>query len=92
MLYYYFLLFALSYSSELFEEYYTKAEAKMKKMTLEEKIGQMFFPRYNHKNSTNDIKNKKPGGFVLFADDFNYTETYIQDYILLNYKSYHKKL
>ena len=50
-------------------------------MTLEEKIGQMFFPRFNLENSTDDIQNKKPGGFVLFAYDFNYEEEYIQKYI-----------
>ena len=81
MVFYYFLLFALCYSSELFEEYYTKAEAVMKKMTLEDKIGQMFFPRFNLTTYPDDIKNKKPGGYVLFAYDFNTTETFIQDYI-----------
>ena len=81
MVFYYFLLFALCYSSELFEEYYTKAEAVMKKMTLEDKIGQMFFPRFNLTTYPDDIKNKKPGGYVLFAYDFNTTEKFIQDYI-----------
>jgi beta-N-acetylhexosaminidase len=81
MVIYYFLLITLCYSSELFEEYYIKAEAVMKKMSLEEKIGQMFFPRYNHNNASDDLKNKKPGGFVLFAYDFKFNETYIQDYI-----------
>jgi len=82
MVFYYFLLFALCYSSELFEEYYTKAEAVMKKMTLEDKIGQMFFPRFNLTTYPDDIKNKKPGGYVLFAYDFNTTnESFIQDYM-----------
>ena len=81
VIYYYFLLFALCYSTELFEEYYKEADEKMKKMTMEERIGQMFFPRFNLKNSTDDIKNRKPGGFMLFANDFNFEEKYIQDYI-----------
>ena len=81
VIYYYFLLFALCYSTELFEEYYKEADEKMKKMTMEERIGQIFFPRFNLKNSTDDIKNRKPGGFMLFANDFNFEEKYIQDYI-----------
>ena len=82
VVYYYFLLFALCYSTELFEEYYKEADEKMKKMTMEERIGQMFFPRFNLKNSTDDIKNRKPGGFMLFANDFKYTdEQFIKDYI-----------
>ena len=82
VIYYYFLLFALCYSTELFEEYYKEADEKMKKMTMEERIGQIFFPRFNLKNSTDDIKNRKPGGFMLFANDFKYTdEQFIKDYI-----------
>ena len=78
---YYFFLFALCISKELFEDYYKKAEEYMKDMKLEEKLGQMIFPRFNYKNRTDDIKNKKPGGFVLFAYDFDYNATFIQDYI-----------
>jgi hypothetical protein len=64
----------------------------MKKMSLEEKIGQMFFPRYNHTNASDDLKNKKPGGFVLFAYDFKFNETYIQDYITKILCLFNKKL
>ena len=82
VVYYYFLLFALCYSTDLFEEYYEKALEKMKNMTIEERIGQIFFPRFNLKNSTDDIKTRKPGGFMLFANDFKYTdEQFIKDYI-----------
>ena len=81
MVIFYVVLFALCYSSELFEEYYKKAEKVMEKMTMEERIGQMFFPRYSHKNASDDIKNRKPGGYVLFEYDFDYNATYIQDYI-----------
>ena len=81
MVLYYFFLFALCISKELFEDYYKKAEEYMKDMKLEEKLGQMIFPRFNYKNRTDDIKNKKPGGFVLFAYDFDYNATFIQDYI-----------
>ena len=81
MVIYYLLLIALCSSSELFEDYYKQAEEVMKNMTLEEKIGQMFFPRFNLANSSDDIQNRKPGGFVLFGYDFNFTESYIQNYI-----------
>ena len=81
MMIYYFVLFALCSSSELFEEYYQEAEKYVKKMTLEEKIGQMFFPKFNLTSSSDDIQNKKPGGFVLFGNDFEYNEEYIQNYI-----------
>ena len=81
MVIFYILLFELCYSSELFEEYYKKAEKIMENMTMEERIGQMFFPRYNHTNASDDIKNRKPGGYVLFEYDFAYNATYIQDYI-----------
>ena len=79
--YFYLLLFVLYYSSDLFEEYYQAAEEKMKNMKIEDRIGQLFFPRFNLTNSTEDIKTKKPGGFVLFAYDFNFTVEYIQNYI-----------
>ena len=81
MLIYYLLLFALCSSSEIFEEYYPQAEKFLQKMTMEERIGQMFFPRFIKADSSDDIKNRKPGGFVLFAYDFNYDEEYIQNYI-----------
>lgn len=81
MVLYYLLLFVLCSSKDLFEDYYQKAEEFMKGMTLEEKIGQMLFPRFNLTNYTDDIPIKKPGGFILFAYDFNYNETFIQQYI-----------
>ena len=81
MLLYNLLLFSFCYSSELFEEYYKEAETYMQKLTMEERIGQMFFPRFNLANSSDDIKNRKPGGFMLFAYDFNYDEEFIKNYI-----------
>ena len=79
--YFFLILLTFCYSTELFEEYYKDAEKIMEKMTMEERIGQMFFPRYSHENASDDIPNKKPGGFVLFAYDFDYEATYIQQYI-----------
>ena len=82
MVIYFFLLYALCSTAELFEGYYRQAEEIMKNMTIDEKIGQMFFPRYEPDNVTDDILNKKPGGFVLFARDFDFEESYIQNYIM----------
>ena len=80
--FYLLLLITLCSSSDLFEGYYKEAEQIMENMTIEERLGQMFFPRYNAKNASDDIQKKKPGGFVLFGYDFNYTdEKYIQNYI-----------
>ena len=81
MVLYYFLLFALCVSKELFEDYYAKADEFMKNMSLKDKISQMIFPRFNYKNRTDDIINKKPGGYVLFAYDFDHNATFIQNYM-----------
>ena len=56
-------------SSELFGNYYKKASKTMKVMTLEEKIGQLFLVRYNE-NVDSEIFNYFPGGYILFARDF----------------------
>ena len=55
---------------ELFEEFYKEAEEYMSNMTIEQKIGQLFFPRFDNLTKEKDIKDKYPGGFVLFAKDF----------------------
>ena len=91
VVYFYFFLIALCYSSDLFEEYYKDAEEKMKNMTMEERIGQIFFPRFHLKNSTDDITNKKPGGFMLFANDFEFNASFIQEYII-NIKNLSKQI
>ena len=64
------ILFVFSQNAELFEEYYKEAEKYMSNMTLEQKIGQLFFPRFNDTTKESDINNKYPGGYVLFAYDF----------------------
>jgi len=81
MLVYYLLLFSVCYSSQLFEKYYAQAKKYMRNMTMEERIGQMFFPRFSLKNYTDDIKKRKPGGYVLFAYDFDDDAEFIQYYI-----------
>ncbi len=55
---------------ELFETYYAQAEEKMKSMTLEEKIGQMFLARYPETDANEEIKTLNPGGYILFGRDF----------------------
>ena len=57
-------------STDLFSSKYPIAEKILKKMTIQEKIGQMFFFKYNAKEAENDIKEYHPGGFVLYADSF----------------------
>jgi beta-N-acetylhexosaminidase len=40
-------------------------------MSLEQKVGQLFFSRFNNKTQDSDITEKYVGGFVLFGVDFN---------------------
>ncbi len=56
---------------ELFTNYYEQAEELMKMMSLEEKVGQMFFVRYQKTGVTQEIENEKPGGYILFSRDFD---------------------
>ena len=71
-----FIFFIIEYkSSDIFEEYYEKAREIMSNMTIEQKIGQLFFPRFNITTKNEDITKTYPGGYVLFAYDFeNKTE------------------
>lgn len=58
--------------NEIFSDYYDKAEALLGTMTMEEKVGQMFFARYPGKNNAiNEIQSGNPGGYILFGVDFN---------------------
>lgn len=59
-----------NYNNELFEKYYKKAKQKVSKMSLKEKIGQLFLVRYDDYQVENQIKNYHPGGYILFAKDF----------------------
>lgn len=47
-----------------------KALTLLKNMTLEEKIGQMFFVRCNKNTAVTDIKKYHFGGYILFSEDF----------------------
>ena len=66
-------------SDDLFGDYYGKAEVLLKKMSLEEKIGQLFLVRYDVNTSKKQIVDYYAGGFVLFARDFqNHTKKSIK--------------
>lgn len=58
-------------NKELFEDYYDEAESIMNTMSLEEKVAQMFLVRYHSDNVLEEIKNEKPGGYILYAVDFS---------------------
>ena len=74
------LLFAMSSSKELFEDYYPKARQIISEMSLEQKVGQIFFPRYDKSTSITEITNNFPGGYILFANNLkNHTMEQIQD-------------
>ena len=68
------LLFSFCQTQELFGGYYKEAEKYMANMTLEQRIGQIFFAKFNNDTKESDIKNTFPGGFVLFAKDFESNE------------------
>ena len=55
---------------DLFFDYYQEASEVMEKMSLEEKVGQLFLVRYDAWSCKDQIKNYYPGGYVLFAKDF----------------------
>lgn len=57
-------------NKEIFGEYYDKANEKMKLLTLEEKIGQLFLVRYPNINSIEELEKYKFGGYLFFEKDF----------------------
>lgn len=60
----------------IFSEYSKQAEELLGTMTLEEKVGQMFLVRYPETGVIQEIKEKNPGGYILFGRDFdNKTKT-----------------
>lgn len=72
---------------DLFFDYYQEASEVMEKMTLEEKVGQLFLVRYDVWSAKDQIKNYYPGGYVLFAKDFeDHTKTSIKNELDSNQK------
>ena len=56
---------------ELFCQYYSDADDILSTMSLEEKIGQLFFVRYDASSVNDEVSTYYPGGYVLFAKDFS---------------------
>ena len=57
-------------SNSIFKDNYDKAYNKMKKMSIEEKVGQLFLVRYDN-SMTSEYSKYFPSGYVLFSRDFN---------------------
>lgn len=54
----------------IFSDYYMLAYNKLKTLTLEEKIGQIFLVRYPDSGAIADLKTYNFGGFVFYEKDF----------------------
>lgn len=54
----------------IFSNFYTLAYNKLKTLSLDEKIGQLFLVRYPDTNILTDLKKYKVGGYVFFEKDF----------------------
>ena len=55
----------------IFKNYYFKAYNKLKTLSLDEKIGQIFLVRVPATNKINTITDYKIGGYLLFQRDFD---------------------
>lgn len=55
----------------IFSQFYQMAYNKMKKMSLDEKIGQIFLVRVPEENKISDLKKYHFGGYLLFERDFS---------------------
>lgn len=55
---------------DIFSNFYNLAENKLKELTLNEKIGQLFLVRYPTSSAVADLKNYKFGGYLFFEKDF----------------------
>ena len=55
---------------ELFSKYYKDASKTLEKLSLAEKIGQLFLVRYDKNLAEDYINDYYAGGFILFAKDF----------------------
>ena len=69
-------------SSSVSDPYETRADELLSGMTLEEKVGQMFFVRLRKASAVEDSKKYHLGGYILFGDDFkDETQNGIRDLI-----------
>ena len=58
-------------TQELFAEGYPEAQELLENMTLEEKVAQVFLFRCPSENALAAVQTYQPGGFMLFAKDFD---------------------
>lgn len=64
----------------IFSEFYEMAYKKLKTMSLNEKIGQIFLVRVPEKNQISDLEKYQFGGYLLFKRDFdNKTKKEVED-------------
>lgn len=61
---------AKSIPRDLFWQSYAKADELLSKMSVSQKVGQMFLVRFPESGYIEQIKEYNPGGYVLFAKDF----------------------
>ena len=65
--------------NSIFKKEYSKAQEMVQTMTLEEKIGQLFLVRYDT-SFVSEYNHLNPGGYILFAKDFeNHTKESIKE-------------
>ena len=65
--------------NSIFKDYYKKAAKLVTNMTIEEKVAQMFLVRYD-KTLVSKYSKYSPGGYILFAKDFeNHTKESIKN-------------
>ena len=55
----------------LFSQGYPQAQVELEKMTLEEKVAQVFLFRCPSEGALSTVQTYQPGGFMLFAKDFD---------------------
>jgi len=66
----------------IFKKYYKEALKTVNSMSKEEKVGQLFLVRYN-KNDVKYLSDFYPGGYILFAKDFeNHTKETLKDELI----------
>lgn len=66
----------------IFSDFYTLANNKLKTMSLDEKIGQLFLVRYSDTNAIEDLKKYNLAGYIFFEKDFkNKTENEVKNMI-----------
>lgn len=69
-------------ANSIFKSSYKKALKQVEKMTIEEKIGQLFLVRYES-SLTNEYQKYYPGGYIMFAKDFeNHTKKSIKEELI----------